>query len=40
MRFFCHWRRAMHELTDIEAKILAAEAYHWAMGRLYEKGQL
>jgi serine/threonine protein kinase len=40
MRFFCQWRRQMPDLTDIEAKVLAAEAYHWAMGRLYDKGRL
>lgn len=40
MRFFCQWRREMRELTDIEAKVVAAEAYHWAMSRLYKKGLL
>jgi hypothetical protein len=40
MRFFCRWRSEMREMTDIEAKVVAAEAYHWAMGRLFEKGQL
>lgn len=40
MRFFTAWRRQMRELEDIEAKLLAAEAYNWAMQRLYEKGQL
>lgn len=38
MRFFCAWRRQMRDLSPVEAKILGAEAYHWAMRRLYEKG--
>lgn len=40
MRFFCAWRRQMRELSRLEAKILAVEAYHWAMRRLEEKGLL
>lgn len=40
MRFFTAWHRQMRELDDIEAKLLAAEAYNWAMQRLYDKGQL
>ncbi len=40
MRFFVAWRRQMRELSPIEAKILAAEAYHWAMLLMYERGQL
>lgn len=40
MRFFCAWRRQMRELSPLEAKLLGAEAYHWAMRRLYDKGQL
>ena len=40
MRFFCAWRRQMRELSPLEAKILAGEAYHWAMRRLYDKGLL
>jgi serine/threonine protein kinase len=40
MRFFTAWHRQMRELDDMEAKLLAAEAYNWAMQRLYDKGQL
>ena len=40
MRFFTAWRRQMRDLDTIEAKLLAAEAYNWAMQRLYDKGQL
>lgn len=40
MRFFCAWRRQMRDLSPIEAKVLGAEAYHWAMRRLYAKGLL
>lgn len=40
IRFFRRWRREMTELTDIEAKVVAAEAYLWAMRRLREKGKL
>lgn len=38
MRFFTAWRRQMRELAPIEAKIIAAEAWLWAMRRLGEKG--
>lgn len=38
MRFFTAWRRQMRELAPIEAKIIAAEAWLWAMRRLREKG--
>jgi len=34
MRFFCAWRQEMAELSPLEAKILGAEAYRWAMRRL------
>lgn len=34
MRFFRAWRRQMRELSPMEAKILAAEAYRRAMRRL------
>ena len=34
MRFFCAWRSQMAELSPLEAKILGAEAYRWAMRRL------
>lgn len=40
MRFFSEWRRQMRDLSPLEAKILAAEAFHWAMRRLYDKGLL
>jgi len=40
MRFFCAWHRQMRDLSPLEAKILGAEAYHWAMRRLYDKGLL
>ena len=40
MRFFRGWRRQLRELSPIEAKLLAAEAYHWAMRCMYERGQL
>lgn len=33
MRFFRAWRRQMRELSPMEAKILAAEAYHRALRR-------
>ena len=38
MRFFVNWRRQMRELAPMEAKIIAAEAYLWAMRRLEGKG--
>lgn len=38
MRFFCAWREQMRELSAIEAKLLAVEAYRWAMRRLDAKG--
>lgn len=40
MRFFRAWRRQMRDLEPIEAKLLAAEAYQWALQRMYEKGKL
>jgi hypothetical protein len=40
MRFFCAWRRHMRDLSPVEAKILGAEAYRWAMRRLHDKGLL
>ena len=40
MRFFVGWRRQLRELSPIEAKVVAAEAYHWAMRLMYERGQL
>lgn len=40
MRFFRRWRRQMRELSPIEAKLLAAEAYLWAMRHMKEKSGL
>ncbi len=40
MRFFCAWRRQMRNLSPMEAKILAAEAYRRTLRRLRDKGQL
>jgi hypothetical protein len=40
MRFFSAWRRQMRELSAMEAKILAAQAYMWAMRRQRDKGLL
>lgn len=40
MRFFGAWRRQMRELSPLEAGILGAEAYRWAMHRLQAKGVL
>jgi serine/threonine protein kinase len=40
MRFFSAWRRQMRDLSPIEAKILAAQSYLWAMRRMHDKGQL
>ena len=40
MRFFVSWRRQLRELSPIELKVLGAEAYHWAMRRMYDKGEL
>lgn len=37
MRFFVNWRREMHHLSEIEAKIIAAEAFLWANRRLEKK---
>lgn len=40
MRFFTAWHRQMRDLSEIEARVLGAQAYHWAMRRMYDKGQL
>jgi hypothetical protein len=40
MRFFRAWHRQMRYLSPLEAKLLGAEAYHWAMRRMYGKGDL
>lgn len=37
MRFFCEWRQQMRELSSVETKLLAVEAYRWAMRRLDAK---
>jgi hypothetical protein len=39
-RFFLAWRRQMRELSDTEARLVALEAYRWAMQRLADKGKL
>ena len=39
MRFFTGWRRQMRELSPIEAKLLASEAYSWAMRRMAARAQ-
>jgi hypothetical protein len=39
MRFFSSWRRQMRDLSPIEAKIIGAQAFQWAMRRLHGKGQ-
>ena len=40
MRFFVEWRQEMTDLSREEAKLLALEAYQWAMRRLGAKGQV
>ena len=40
MRVFVGWRRQLRELSPIEAKVVAAEAFHTAMQLMYERGQL
>jgi len=40
MRFFVAWRRQLRDLSDIETKVIAAEAYHEAMRRMYYTGKL
>ena len=40
MCFFRAWQSQMRELTPVEAKVLGAEAYRWAMRRMDEKGWL
>jgi hypothetical protein len=40
MRFFVGWRRQLRELSPIEAKVVAAEAYRWAMQVMHERRQL
>lgn len=39
-RFFLAWREQQRELTAVESRILAREAYRWAMRRLAAKGKL
>jgi hypothetical protein len=40
MSFLVSWRRQLRELSPIEIKVLAAEAYQWAIQLMYENGQL
>lgn len=40
MRFFVQWRLQMHDLNDAETKLLAREAWSWAMRRLRAKGKV
>lgn len=40
MRFFTDWRRQMRDLSDEEARLVAVEAYQWAMRRLRAKGKV
>lgn len=37
MRFFTGWRRQMRDLSPLEARLLAREAYQWAVRRMTEK---
>lgn len=39
-RFFLAWHRQMRYLDQVEARLLATEAYRWAMARLRAKGKL
>lgn len=39
MRFFCEWRQQMRVLSEVETKLLAREAYQWAMRRLDAKAK-
>ena len=39
-RFFRAWASEMRELSETESRILAQEAYRWAMRRLDAKGKL
>jgi hypothetical protein len=38
MRFLQAWRRQMRDLSPVEAKILASEAYRWALQRMRARG--
>jgi tRNA A-37 threonylcarbamoyl transferase component Bud32 len=40
MRFFRAWHSQMRDISKLEAKLLAAQAYQWAMRRLKAKGKL
>jgi len=40
LRFFLAWRAQVKDLTELEARIVGVEAYHWAMRRMYDKGML
>jgi hypothetical protein len=39
MRFFVGWRRQLRELSPVETKVVAAEAYQWALRLMEERGQ-
>lgn len=39
MRFFTRWRAQMPHYSDAESKLLAIEAYRWAIRRLRKKGK-
>ena len=38
MRFLQAWRRQMRDLSPVEMKILASEAYRWALQRMRARG--
>jgi tRNA A-37 threonylcarbamoyl transferase component Bud32 len=40
MRFFSAWHSQMRDLTEVEARLLAIEAYRWACRRLRAKGKI
>ena len=40
MRFFVEWREQMNVLSAAETRLLASEAYAWAMHRLKAKGMV
>jgi len=40
LRFFHAWHSQMRDLSSLEAKLIAVQAYQWAMKRLAAKGKL
>lgn len=40
MRFFTAWQRQLPVISKLEARVVAVEAYAWAMRRLLEKGNV